>query len=78
MTAYYLKRITELEDFSTCWPKDEWVAKAYVAEIKRIVDIKDLFTRIRDVKCPEIPERPLLYQLKITFSGIMPLIWRRY
>ena len=29
-----LKRITELEDFSSCWPKDEWEAKGFVAEIR--------------------------------------------
>jgi hypothetical protein len=42
-----LKRITELEDFSSCWPKDEWEAKGFVAEIRRVIDIKDSFTRIK-------------------------------
>ena len=42
-----LKRIVEFEDFSTCWPNDELKAKGLVAEIRRVVNIKDSFTRIR-------------------------------
>ena len=41
-----LKRITEWEDFSTCWPGDEAAAKGYVSDIRRIVNIKDSFTRM--------------------------------
>lgn len=41
-----LKRVTEFEDFSTCWPNDQLKAKGLVAEIRRVVDVKDSFTRI--------------------------------
>jgi len=41
-----LKRVTELEDFSTCWPKDQLEAKGLVAEIRRVIYVKDSFTRI--------------------------------
>ena len=42
-----LKRVTEFEDFSTCWPKDELKAKGLVGEIRRVVDVKDSFTRMK-------------------------------
>lgn len=59
-----LKRISELEDFSTCWPKDEWEAKGYVAEIRRIVNIKDSFTRINQERETEQKKRIIEQQLK--------------
>jgi restriction endonuclease Mrr len=42
-----LKRVVEFEDFSTCWPEDQLKAKGLVAEICRVVDVKDSFTRMR-------------------------------
>ncbi len=45
-----LKRVTEFEDFSTCWPGDQLKAKGLVAEIRRVVDVKDSFTRMKEAK----------------------------
>jgi len=42
-----VRRVTEFEDFSTCWPTDQLKAKGLVAEIRRVVDVKDSFTRMR-------------------------------
>ena len=42
-----IKRVVEFEDFSSCWPTDELEAKGLVAEIRRIVNVKDSFTRMR-------------------------------
>jgi restriction system protein len=42
-----LKRVAEFEDFSTCWPKDQLKAKGLVAEIRRVVEVKDSFTRMK-------------------------------
>jgi len=42
-----LKRITEFEDFSTCWPDDQLKAKGLVSEIRRVINIKDSFTRMK-------------------------------
>jgi hypothetical protein len=42
-----LKRVIEFEDFSTCWPNDQLKAKGLVAEIRRVVDVKDSFGRMR-------------------------------
>jgi hypothetical protein len=41
-----LKRVTEFEDFSTCWPSDQLKVKGLVAEIRRVVNVKDSFTRM--------------------------------
>lgn len=43
-----LKRVTEYEDFSTCWPNDQLKAKGLVAEIRRVIHIKDSFTRMQN------------------------------
>lgn len=42
-----LKRVTEFEDFSTCWPTDQLKAKGLVGEVRRVVDVKDSFTRMK-------------------------------
>lgn len=42
-----LKRVVEFEDFSTCWANDQLKAKGLVAEIRRVVDVKDSFGRMR-------------------------------
>jgi restriction system protein len=43
-----LKRVTEFEDFSICWPDDQLKARGLVAEIRRVINVKDAFTRIND------------------------------
>jgi hypothetical protein len=42
-----LRRVTEFEDFSTCWPDDQLKAKGLVAEVRRVVNVKDSFTRLQ-------------------------------
>jgi hypothetical protein len=41
-----IKRVSEFEDFSTCWPSDVLKAKGLVAEVRRVVNVKDSFTRM--------------------------------
>jgi hypothetical protein len=41
-----LKRISEFEAFTNCWPKDQMAAKGYVAEVQKVVKMKDAFTRM--------------------------------
>jgi restriction system protein len=41
-----LKRVVEWEDFSTCWPDDQLTAQGLVAQIQKVVNVKDTFTRI--------------------------------
>ena len=42
-----VRRVTEIEDFSMCWPNDQLKAKGLVAELRSMVDVKDAFTRMR-------------------------------
>lgn len=41
-----LRRVTQWENFDTCYESDRMQAMGYVAEIRRIVDVKDSFTRM--------------------------------
>lgn len=52
-----LKRVVEFEDFSTCWPNDQLKAKGLVAEIRRVVDVKDSFGRMRQEQEAERKQR---------------------
>jgi len=45
-----LRRVVEFEDFSTCWENDRAAAKGYVADICKVVEVKDSFTRMRQEK----------------------------
>ena len=51
-----LKRIVEFEDFSMCWPDDQFKAKGMVADIKKIVNVKDSFTRMKQERNSERQE----------------------
>jgi hypothetical protein len=42
-----LRRVVEFEDFSVCWPDDQAAAKGLVSDIRKIVDVKDSFARMR-------------------------------
>jgi restriction system protein len=42
-----VRRVTEVEDFTMCWPSDQLKAKGLVAELRKMVEVKDSFTRIR-------------------------------
>jgi hypothetical protein len=42
-----IKRVVEFEDFSCCWPNDQLKAKGAVSEVRRIVNVKDSFTRMK-------------------------------
>lgn len=52
-----LKRVTEFESFSSCWPADQFKAKGLVAEIRSLVNVKDSFTRMQQEKDSETRKR---------------------
>jgi len=52
-----LKRVTEFENFSACWPNDQLKAKGLVAEIRRVMNVKDSFTRMKQERDREQQER---------------------
>jgi restriction system protein len=61
-----LKRVIEFEDFSTCWPDDQLKAKGLVAEIRRVVDVKDSFGRMRQEQEAERKKRLEEEKTKVT------------
>ncbi|HUW06412.1 MAG TPA: restriction endonuclease [Williamwhitmania sp.] len=60
-----LKRITEFEAFSTCWESDQFKAKGMVAEIQKVINVKDSFTRMKQERDKEQNLRKQEYQNKI-------------
>jgi len=60
-----LKRVVEYEDFSTCWPDDQLKVKGLVAEIRRVVNVKDSFGRMRQEQEAERKKRTDEEQKKI-------------
>jgi hypothetical protein len=48
-----IKRVVEFEDFSSCWPLDQLKAKGAVSEVRRVVNVKDSFTRMRQERDAE-------------------------
>lgn len=43
-----IKRVVEFEEFSMCWPSDLDRAKANVADLRRMVQVKDAFTKMQN------------------------------
>lgn len=52
-----VKRVVEFEDFSTCWPNDQLKAKGLVGELRRVVNVKDSFTKMSNEREREKQER---------------------
>lgn len=42
-----IKRVVEFEEFSTCWPNDQLKAKGLIADLRKVVNVKDSFTRMK-------------------------------
>jgi restriction system protein len=42
-----LRRVTEWEDFSTCWPNERLKAQGLVAQVRNVVNVKDSFTKMK-------------------------------
>ena len=52
-----LRRVVQYEDFTRCWEKDVLPAKGLVAEIQRVVRVKDSFTRMANAREDEVRAR---------------------
>jgi hypothetical protein len=48
-----VKRVVEWEDFSTCYPENALKAKGLLADIRKIVNVKDSFTRMNQERQAE-------------------------
>jgi len=46
MRREIVKRVSEFEDFSSCWDGDRLKAQGLVGQIQKLVNVKDSFTRI--------------------------------
>lgn len=60
-----LRRVTELESFSSCYPENELKARGVVAEIRRIVNVKDSFTRMHLERETEAQQRRAEHERKL-------------
>ncbi|KUP04712.1 restriction endonuclease [Bacillus coahuilensis p1.1.43] len=60
-----LKRVVEFESFSSCWPDDQLKARGLVAEIHKVVNTKDSFTRMNLARKKEAEKNRIDYQNKI-------------
>jgi hypothetical protein len=55
--AVQVKRVTEFEDFTTCWPSDQLKAEGLVARVRQVVNVRDSFTRMKQERDGERQER---------------------
>lgn len=60
-----LKRVTQFEDFSRCYESDMMKARGLVAEISRVVNVKDSFTRMSQERDREAEAKRAEQQRKI-------------
>lgn len=63
-----LKRVVEFESYSSCWLNDQLKAKGLVAEIQKVVNVKDSFTRM--AKEREETKRELMAQKQAEIEKI--------
>ena len=57
-----LKRVTEFDNFSSCWENDRLEAQGLVAQIRDVVNVKDSFTRMQQVAERERADRAKQHQ----------------
>ncbi|RJG16600.1 restriction endonuclease [Massilia cavernae] len=48
-----IKRVTEFDNFDTCWDSDRLKAKGLVSELSKTVNVKDSFTRMKQERDAE-------------------------
>lgn len=60
-----LKRVTEWDDFSSCWEEKVLEAKGLVLEVLSLVGKKDSFTRMAQERDREVAERRKVHEQKI-------------
>lgn len=64
-----LKRIVEFEDYSTLYANNQLSAKGLVAEIRRVVDVKDSFTRMRQEKDKAVEQHRSEQRVKLQLEN---------
>lgn len=60
-----IKRISEIDDFSACYDSDRYKAQGLVAQIQKLVNVKDSFTRMNLEREKERKERQAAYTASV-------------
>lgn len=60
-----LKRVAEFEDFTRCYDSEVMKAKGLVAEVQRVINIKDSFTRMAQERAREAESRRAEHERRI-------------
>jgi restriction endonuclease Mrr len=60
-----IKRISEFDDFTSCWENDRYKAQGLVAQIQKLVNVKDSFTRINLEREKERKQRQAVYTANV-------------
>ena len=60
-----IKRVSEFEDFSTCYENDRYKAQGLVAQILKVVNVKDSFTRMNLEREKERKQRQAAYTTSV-------------
>lgn len=60
-----IKRVTDWDDFSTCWPTDQMKARGCVSAIREIVNKKDSFVRMQEEREIERTKNKTIHQKKL-------------
>lgn len=60
-----IKRVSEFDDFSSCWDNDRYKAQGLVVQIQKLVNVKDSFTRINLEREKERKQRQAVYAASV-------------
>jgi len=70
-----LHRITTYDDFSSCWENDRMEARGLVATIRELVDVKDTFSRVKQIQRQErIHRNESLIEKKRNSEAVLQLL----
>ncbi|HMD86378.1 MAG TPA: restriction endonuclease [Terriglobia bacterium] len=65
MRREVVKRVSEFDDFNSCWDSDRYKAQGLVAQIQKLVNVKDSFTRINLEREKERKGRQAVYAASV-------------
>ncbi len=63
-----LKRVVEFEDYTRCYDSDVMKAKGLVSEVRRIINVKDSFTRMSQERAHEANARRAEHEQRIAMA----------
>jgi hypothetical protein len=63
-----LKRVVEFEDYTRCYDSDVMKAKGLVSEVRRIINVKDSFTRMSQERAREADARRAEHEQRVAIA----------